>query len=62
MCEALEMLKDKGRVEGRAEGVIEGVVKSYKQLNAAKETLIDFLRAEYDISREKAEEYIRKYW
>ena len=66
MCKALEMLKDEGRAEGRAEGrvegVIEGVVKTYKQLNASKETLIDYLQSECGVSKEKATEYIRKYW
>ena len=62
MCKALEMLKDEGRAEGRVEGVIEGVVKTYKQLNASKETLIDYLQSECGVSKEKAAEYINKYW
>lgn len=62
MCKALEMLKDEGRAEGRVEGVIEGVVKTYKLLNASKETLIDYLQTEYGVPEEKVTEYISKYW
>ncbi len=51
-----------GRAEGLAEGEIIGIIKSYKHLGKSKEETMDYLMKTYHLTKEKATEFINKYW
>lgn len=70
MCKALDKLIDEGRqeglLEGRQEGLLEGHLKgsisTYKKLSLSKEDTCKNIMEDFSLSKEKADEYLEKYW
>ena len=54
MCKAWDDHKERGRKEGR----IEGAVLFARKLNMDDEQIIKSIMEEFDITKEKAEEYV----
>ena len=73
MCTALEELKREGiqegrregRQEGRREGLekgIKGTINTSRRFNISIEETLENLIHEFSLTRQKAAEYLKKYW
>ena len=65
MCKALEDMRTESREEGKKEGLTKGIValiEAYQEFQVSKEEIIIKLCDKFDLSRERAEECVRKYW
>lgn len=58
MCTALEELKK----EGIQEGEIKGTIKMSKKFNVSKDDTMKNIINEFSLTKDKAQEYIKKYW
>ena len=58
MCTALEELKK----EGIQEGEIKGTIKMSKKFNVSKDDTMKNIINEFSLTKDKAQEYIEKYW
>lgn len=58
MCTALEELKK----EGIQEGEIKGIIKMSKKFNVSKDDTMKNIINEFSLTKDKAQEYIEKYW
>lgn len=58
MCTALEELKK----EGIQEGEIKGTIKMSKKFNVSKDETMKNIINEFSLTKDKAQEYIEKYW
>ena len=58
MCTALEELKN----EGIQEGEIKGTIKMSKKFNVSKDDTMKNIINEFSFTKDKAQEYIEKYW
>ena len=58
MCTALEELKK----EGIQEGEIKGTIKMSKKFNVSKDDTMKNIINEFSFTKDKAQEYIEKYW
>ena len=74
MCTALEELKNEGIQEGIKtgiqegiktgiqEGEIKGTIKMSKKFNVSKDDTMENIINEFSLTKDKAQEYIEKYW
>lgn len=70
VCAAIEKMKMDSRIEGRIEGKIEGKmegeikgsVETYKEVAFSLQDTIQRVAAKFDLSLQKSEEEVRKYW
>ena len=70
MCTALEELKKEGIQEGIQEGLktgiqegeIKGTIKMSKKFNVSKDDTMKNIINEFSLTKDKAQEYIEKYW
>ena len=66
MCTALEELKKEGIQEGIKtgiqEGEIKGTIKMSKKFNVSKDETMKNIINEFSLTKDKAQEYIEKYW
>lgn len=70
MCTALEELKKEGIQEGIQEGIktgiqegeIKGTIKMSKKFNVSKDDTMKNIINEFSLTKDKAQEYIEKYW
>ena len=65
MCKALEDMRAESREEGREEGLAWGIgafIEAYQEFQVSKEKTIVKLCEKFDLSRERAEDCVRKYW
>lgn len=66
MCAAIEEMKMdsklEGKLEGRLEGKIEGAVETYRELGVSFPDAIQRLADKFNLSLQKSEEEVRKYW
>lgn len=66
MCTALEELKKEGIQEGIKtgiqEGEIKGTIKMSKKFNVSKDDTMKNIINEFSLTKDKAQEYIEKYW
>ncbi len=69
MCNALQELIDKSRLEGRLEGLhdgrLEGLINSIaicKDLGCSQELTIEKILSKFSLPEEEAKEYVKKYW
>ena len=58
MCTALEELKK----EGIQEGETKGTIKMSKKFNVSKDDTMENIINEFSFTKDKAQEYIEKYW
>ena len=58
MCKALEDMRTECREEGRQEAFIE----AYQELQVSKEETIVKFCAKFNLSRDRAEDCVQKYW
>lgn len=58
MCKALEDLYNDGVAEGEVRGKILGSIEAYRSMEFKDETIVDKLIEIYDISRDKAKEFV----
>ena len=61
MCNALQELVDKSRREGRLEGLINSIAIC-KDLGCSQELTIEKILSKFSLTKEEAEEYVKKYW
>ena len=61
MCEALTALIEEGREEGREEG-IRAFILLCESFGVARENTLQKLKENFNITDEKAEEEVDKYW
>ena len=73
MCNALQELVDKsrleglhdGRLEGLHDGRLEGLINSIaicKDLGCSQELTIEKILSKFSLPEEEAKEYVKKYW
>ena len=65
MCNALQELVDKGRLEGLRDGRLEGLINSIalcKEFGCSQELTIEKILSKFSLTEESAEEYVKKYW
>ena len=66
MCTALEELKKEGIQEGIKTGIQEGeikdTIKMSKKFNVSKDETMKNIINEFSLTKDKAQEYIEKYW
>ena len=62
MCTAWEELKKEGIQEGIQEGEIKGTIKMSKKFNVSKDDTMKNIINEFSLTKDKAQEYIKKYW
>ena len=67
--EGIEIGREEGIEIGREEGIeigidkgMEGTVRICQKLNLSKEEMINYIKEEYDINEEEAENIVNKYW
>lgn len=61
MCSALQELVDKSRLEGRLEGLINSIALC-KEFGCSQELTIEKILSKFSLTKEEAEEYVKKYW
>ena len=61
MCNALQELVDKSRLEGRLEGLINSIAIC-KDLSCSQELTIEKILSKFSLPEEEAKEYVKKYW
>ncbi len=61
MCNALQELIDKSRLEGRLEGLINSIALC-KEFGCSQELTIEKILSKFSLPEEEAKEYVKKYW
>jgi len=62
VCQAIEEMKLDSEKEGRKEGKIEGSVQTYKEVNFSLQETIKRVSEKFNLSLQKSEEEVKKYW
>ena len=62
MCKALEDMVTESREEGREEGRQEAFIEAYREFQVSREETIVKFCEKFNLSRECAEDCVRKYW
>ena len=62
MCKALEDMRAESREEGREEGRKVAFIEAYQEFHVSREETIAKFQEKFILSRECAEDYVRKYW
>ena len=62
MCKALEDMRTESREEGREEGRQEAFIEAYQELQVSREETIVKFCEKFNLSRDRAEDCVRKYW
>ena len=62
VCAAIEEMKIDSKLEGKIEGKIEGAVETYRELGVSFPDAIQRLADKFNLSLQKSEEEVRKYW
>ena len=61
VCKALEELVNEGVQQGRVDG-IQALIRTCKRFHINKKIVTDSIAKEFSISKEKASEYVRRFW
>ena len=61
MCNALQELIDKSRLEGRLEGLINSIALC-KEFGCSQELTIKKILSKFSLPEEVAKEYVKIYW
>lgn len=65
MCNALQELVDKGRLEGLRDGRLEGLINSIalcKEFGCSQELTVEKILSKFSLTEEETVEYVKKYW
>ena len=62
VCTAIEEMKMESKLEGKIEGKIEGSIETYRECGVSFPDAIQRLADKFNLSLQKSEEEVTKYW